>query len=216
LLVLATLLLSTGSVAAWAHAHSGYRHVVYYWHAELRSPLAKDSGTFDEWIDPARHWSRTFERIPQGNTTWLFRDGLAYCLDRQGVPSSPQPEDASQVRMDNLLRLQGFAGFNQYWLSRADGPIRRVLLAGRVALQFSVAPATAGQADLTVWLDAGTHDLLRREWLGLDGVPETLIYSQFARLDPGTLPVDFFTPLQDRRSLWDEGLTWLRQHLGTR
>jgi hypothetical protein len=216
LLLLAALALGMGSVATWGYAHRGYQSVVYHWHATLRSPLAKDSGSFDEWIDPSHHWSRATSSGPSGAATWLFRDGMAYSLDRPDVAPSSLPESPGQLRIDQLLRQSGFAGFNQYWLADADAPVVRTTLDGRAALRFTIPASTAGQADLTVWLDARTHDLLQRRWVGLDGVPETLTYTVHARLGPGALPADFFTPRRRYASPLDQALAWIEDHLGRR
>lgn len=214
MILLATLALSTGSVAAWAHAHRGYQAVVYHWHATLRSSLARDSGTFDEWIDPVSHRSRDAIHSPQGITTWLFRDGMAYRLDGPGSSPSPLPESPGQVRIDQSLQRSGFAGFDQYWFSQVDGRVVHVALHGRAALRFPIPPATAGQPDLLIWLDARTHTLLQRRWIGIDGVPETLTYTRQDRLAPGTLPADFFTPSRQGASPLDQMLAWLSDHLG--
>lgn len=215
LLVLATLALCLAGATTLTYAHHGYRSVVYYWHATLRSPLLRAPISFDEWIDPARRWTRDSTRGPRGDATWLFRDGLAYRLDVQGAPSSPAPDTPAQIRIDQLIQQRGFAGFDQYWLAHDGARLTHTTLNGRSALLVTFPSAMVGFDD-TVWLDARTHTLLQWRWVGLDGVPETLTYTSRARLAPGTLPGDFFTPRQTGTALWDRLLQELRARLDRR
>ena len=215
LLVLVAFALCFAGAATLTYAHRGYRGVVYYWHATLRSPIARAPISFDEWIDPARRWTRDSTRGPHGDATWLFRDGLAYRLDAQGAPASPAPDTPSQIRIDQLIQQRGFAGFDQYWFAHDGARLARATLDGRPALRVTFPSAMVGFDD-TAWLDPRTHALLQWRWVGLDGVPETLIYTRRARLVPGTLPADFFTPRQTGTSLWDRLLQALKPWLQRR
>ena len=132
-----------------------------------------------------------------------------------GTPASSAPETPAQLRIDQLVQQRGFAGFDQYWLSKEGARLSRATLAGRPALLVTFPSAMVGFND-TVWLDPRTHTLLQWRWVGLDGVPETLTYTRRARLAPDTLPADFFTPPQVRSTLWDRLLQALRTRLRSR
>jgi hypothetical protein len=173
----------------------------------------------EEWIDPQRQWVRSLLVSGSQRSHQLLRNGQEYDIE-SGTAVWVLP--ASQLllhdvaRMCGQLRQGGFRAVYAPLLIHATGPIMRVSFAGRPALRFNTGDPSASSfstTPTTIWLDAQTRVELQNQTSYRDGTVFTTRVMRAARLDPGTLPPDFFDPPNSPSPLWDQVTGWVRAQI---
>lgn len=218
--VTALIVACLAAVAAFWYTHRGYPDVVYYERVVLAGPaLQPPVQQVEMWVDPDRNLE--LRRTSAG----AFRD--TSLIDQQGrhvreygdggILITDQwftADQAASQRADwQQLAHGGFRALANYRLADAVGPVARVLLDGRAALRFDTARHDGETQRLTVWVDARTHDPLQlRVQAPAYDYTQRLVSAR--RIDPGTLPADFFDPPHPADAFWNQAVAWLRGHVG--
>ena len=217
---IATLLVLSGiclaALSGWVYAHRGYPDTVYYERVAITG-YALGTREAEIWVDPRRaiELRITSDNGERYGTLIQARRLRAIGFHDNAVDSTSGlgPEEAQNLLADwTQLAHGGFRALYRYRLTRALGPVARVLLDGRAALRAETTAHDRTILHMTVWIDAHTGQPLR-----LDVQDRNYSYTQRVlatrTLAPGTLPAQFFEPPHPRTSYWDRAFTWLRSTL---
>lgn len=220
LVLVAVLLVGTGGAAAWAYAHRGYPHAVYYRRVVVTATGAISAPpSYETWVDPRPMAirTRTFDGANSSeDSITLVRDGYQYGL---GADASPYGLPLSRDDLYALtlgwlgVQRQGFTGMGAFLLAHVIGKVERVQLGSHRALRFATTVLPLDRSRRVVWLDQVSRQPLQVAWVYPDGAI-VFHFMRQVRIPAGALPADFFDPPHTGTSLWDQALGWLQDRIG--